>query len=53
METIEQVDKELKKLRSITLDTRRDSERWKLAWEKMDRLLEERFALKVIDSPRE
>jgi hypothetical protein len=48
--TTQQIDLELKKLRAAVLDSRRDSDRWKLAWEKIDKILEERFALTVVDS---
>ena len=40
--SVEDVDADLKNLRNIIADSLRDSEPWKVAWERIDELLEER-----------
>jgi hypothetical protein len=45
LRTVEEIDKDLKNLRNIIGDSVRDSEPWKVAWERIDELLEERAAL--------
>lgn len=43
--TPEQVDQELKNVRVQLLDSVNGSTRWKAAWERIDRLLDERLKL--------
>jgi hypothetical protein len=45
--TIKDIDKDLAHLRMIVADTLRDSERWNIAWERIDQLLEERVVLRA------
>jgi hypothetical protein len=40
------VDIDLENLRNIVADSLRDSEPWKIAWERIDELLEERTTMK-------
>lgn len=40
--SVEDVDMDLNNLRNIVADSLRDSEPWKVAWERIDGLLEER-----------
>lgn len=40
--SVDDVDTDLKNLRNIIADSLRDSEPWKVAWERIDELLEER-----------
>jgi hypothetical protein len=49
LRTVEDIDKDLKRLRNIIGDSVRDSEPWKIAWERIDELLEERRVLKTKD----
>jgi hypothetical protein len=45
LRTVEDIDKDLRNLRNIIGDSLRDSEPWKIAWERIDELLEERKLL--------
>lgn len=45
LRTVEDIDKDLRNLRNIIGDSLRDSEPWKIAWERIDELLEERKSL--------
>ena len=40
--SVDDVDTDLNNLRNIIADSLRDSEPWKVAWERIDELLEER-----------
>ena len=40
--SVDDVDTDLKNLRNIVADSLRDTEPWKVAWERIDELLEER-----------
>jgi hypothetical protein len=44
--SVDDVDTDLKNLRNIVADSLRDSEPWKVAWERIDELLEERATMK-------
>lgn len=48
--TVDDIDKDLKNLRGIVADSLRDSEPWKVAWERIDELLEERSTFKEVVS---
>jgi hypothetical protein len=47
LRTVEDIDRDLKNLRNIIGESIRDSEPWKIAWERIDELLEERRMLKA------
>jgi hypothetical protein len=46
LRTVEDIDKDLRNLRNIIGESVRDSEPWKIAWERVDELLEERTKIK-------
>lgn len=47
--SVDDVDTDLKNLRNIVADSLRDSDPWKVAWERIDELLEERGTFKIVE----
>lgn len=45
--TLEDVDKDIRRLGDLARDQHKENMRWKIIWERLDQLLEERFTLKL------